>query len=162
MSPSDQQLMAVSGMLREIRKQIPTARMAYLAYVDSIVPPTAVSPEEGVFLEYAPFAKYTATGEDASERIAKEKEMIRPLMDFFGGESPKVLEYWYDNSMYSAWQKPPKKFTLDEAAMGADIAYYREAGFEYISSFACFLGEDYEELYGEVDISEYGKILALR
>ncbi|MBR4054670.1 MAG: DUF4838 domain-containing protein [Clostridia bacterium] len=159
LSPSDQQLMAVRGMLREIRKQIPTARMAYLAYVDSIVPPGAVSPEEGVFLEYAPFAKYTATGEDASERIAKEKEMIRPLMDFFGGEPPKVLEYWYDNSLYSGWKKPPAKFVLDREAMECDIAEYRRMGFEAISTFACFLGEDYEALHGDVDVAPFGACL---
>ena len=30
-------------------------------------------------------------------------------------------------------------------------------GFEHISSFACFLGDDYEDLYGEVDIKPFGK-----
>ena len=141
---------------------IPRARVSYLAYMDSVLLPEKISPCEGVFLEYAPFEKYTAKGEDAPALIAQEREMLLPLIRFFGKDGAKVLEYWYDNSMYSAWQKPPKKFTLDEAAMDADIAYYREAGFEYISSFACFLGEDYEELYGDADISEYGKILALR
>jgi hypothetical protein len=125
--------------------------------MDSIVLPKCVTPEENVFLEYAPFEKYTAKGEDAPALIEREKDMLLPLLDFFGKNEAKVLEYWYDNSMYSGWEKPPKKFTLDEAAMDADIAYYRELGFENISSFACFLGEDYEQLYGEIDISAFGK-----
>jgi hypothetical protein len=157
LSPSDQQLIAVNAMAREIKKYIPNAKVAYLAYMDSIVLPKCVTPEENVFLEYAPFEKYTARGEDAPALIEREKKMLLPLLDFFGKDGAKVLEYWYDNSMYSGWEKPPKKFTLDEAAMDADIAYYRELGFENISSFACFLGEDYEQLYGEIDISAFGK-----
>lgn len=157
LSPSDQQLIAVNAMAREIKKYIPNAKVAYLAYMDSVVLPKCVTPEENVFLEYAPFEKYTARGEDAPALIEREKKMLLPLLDFFGKNEAKVLEYWYDNSMYSGWEKPPKKFTLDEAAMDADIAYYRELGFENISSFACFLGEDYEELYGEIDISAFGK-----
>ena len=38
-----------------------------------------------------------------------------------------------------------------------DIRYYRELGFDDIASFACFLGEDYEELYGEADITPFAK-----
>ncbi len=157
LSPSDQQLVAVNAMAREIRNHIPRARIAYLAYMDSVVLPTKVKPGDGVFLEYAPFEKYTAKGEDAGALIAQEREMLLPLIRFFGKDGAKVLEYWYDNSMYSGWQKPPKKLVLDEAAMDADIAYYRETGFEYISSFACFLGEDYEEFYGEADIAPFAK-----
>lgn len=157
LSPSDQQLIAVNAMAREIKKYIPNAKVAYLAYMDSVVLPTCVIPEKNVFLEYAPFEKYTARGEDAPALIEREKKMLLPLLDFFGKDEAKVLEYWYDNSMYSGWEKPPKKFTTDEAAMDADIAYYRELGFENISSFACFLGEDYESLYGSVDITAFGK-----
>ena len=50
------------------------------------------------------------------------------------------------------WKKPPRPFTLAEGAMRQDVARYREKGFDYISSFACYLGEDYEALYGEADI----------
>lgn len=157
LSASDQQLIAVNAIAREIKKHITNARVAYLAYMDSIVLPTCVTPEENVFLEYAPFEKYTAKGEDAPALIEREKEMLLPLLRFFGKDGAKVLEYWYDNSMYSDWQKPPKEFTLDKSSMDADIAYYRETGFEHISSFACFLGEDYESLYGSADITPFAR-----
>ena len=39
--------------------------------------------------------------------------------------------------------------------MRADFEFYRSLGFEDFSSFACYLGEDYEELHGEVDITPF-------
>ena len=155
LSPSDQQLIVLNRILREIRKHFPDASVAYLAYMDTIVPPRNVCPEDGIFLEYAPFEKYTATGESSAELIAREKEMIAPLMRFFEKGSKKVLEYWYDNSLFSNWKKPPARFVLNEPCMKRDIEEYRKMGFDRISTFACFLGEDYENLYGEVDITPF-------
>ena len=156
LSASDQQIIVLNNMLREIKKQIPDARMAYLAYVDTVVPPTHTDIEDGIFLEYAPFAKYTAS-KDKAELIKKEKEMMTPLMRVFNKCPPKVLEYWYDNSLFSNWKKPPQKFTLNESSMASDIAEYKNAGFYSISTFACFLGEDYESLYGNIDIMPFSK-----
>lgn len=159
MSPSDQQQILLNAMLQEIRKSIPDARMAYLAYYDTLVPPQNVKPVEGIFLEYAPLEKYVATGAEAFERIACEKEMIPHLVKTFANEPKKVLEYWYDNSMFSRWKKPPKKFTLDAENMLADMKEYKRFGFDSFSTFACFLGKDYEELHGDVDVSPFGKAL---
>ncbi len=157
LSPPDQQYIALRAAICEIRRHIPDARMAYLAYVDTIAPPTFSHSDSGLFLEYAPFEKYTARGEDREVRIAREKAMIAPLLDYFGKDGAKVLEYWYDNSLFSRWKKPPARFTLDEAAMRRDISEYREMGFARASTFACFLGDDYEELYGEADILPFAK-----
>ena len=157
LSPSDQQYIALRAALREIRKHIPEARMAYLAYIDTIAPPTVARSEDGLFLEYAPFEKYTAKGEDRAIRIERERGMIAPLLEYFGVEDAKVLEYWYDNSLFSRWKKPPARFVLNADAMVEDIRDYRAMGFDRISTFACFLGEDYEELYGEVDVTPFAK-----
>ena len=158
LSPSDQQYIALRAAIGEIRRHIPDARMAYLAYIDTIEPPTTVENDGAIFLEYAPFEKYTARGEDREVRIAREKAMIAPLLDYFGKDGAKVLEYWYDNSLFSRWKKPPARFTLDEAAMRRDVSEYREMGFARASTFACFLGDDYEELYGEADILPFAKV----
>ena len=91
--------------------------------------------------------------------IAREKEMIVPLMRFFDKGPKKVLEYWYDNSLFSHWKKPPVKFVLNEEAMRTDIEEYRCMGFDYLSTFACFLGEDYEELHGNVDITSFSNYI---
>lgn len=157
LSPSDQQTIVLNRTLHAIKKSLPNARVAYLAYYDTVVPPTQTVPADGVFLEYAPFMKYTAKGENAAELIEREKQMLTPLIQLFDKEQKKILEYWYDNSLFSGWKKPPARFVLDEKSMKADIAEYRKAGFDFISTFACFLGEDYENLYGSVDIKPFAE-----
>lgn len=159
LSASDQQIIVLNNILREIKNQMPDARMAYLAYMDTVVPPTHTDIEDGIFLEYAPFAKYTAS-KDKAELIEKEKEMMIPLMRVFDKQPRKVLEYWYDNSLFSNWRKPPQKFVLNETAMRGDIAEYKRAGFDSISTFACFLGEDYEALHGDIDIVPFSSAVS--
>ena len=157
LSASEQQLLALNRMLKEIKNHFPDASMAYLAYMDTVVPPQNIEMEEGIFLEYAPFEKYTAKGENAAELIEHEKKMIAPLLRFFEKGPKKVLEYWYDNSLFSDWKKPPRKFLLNEENMANDITEYCGMGFDYLSTFACFLGKDYEELHGDVDIAPFAK-----
>jgi hypothetical protein len=119
-------------------------------------PPTVIAPEDGIFLEYAPLFKYTAA---SAENISRERNAILPLLSHFGANGSTVLEYWYDNSMFSGWRLPPKQFSLDVAAMERDIKEYIEMGFENISSFACFLGENYNRLWADVDVSDIAKII---
>lgn len=155
LTPSDQQTIVLNEILREIKKKNPSAKMAYLAYCETLAPPTAIKPHSDIFLEYAPFEKYTAEGENAAELIKKEEDMLPSLLEFFGAENSRVLEYWYDNSLYSKWKKPPKKFVLNENQLNADVEFYIGKGFLHISTFACYLGDDYEALYGEVDVKPF-------
>ena len=154
LSPSDQHLIAVHAMLTALRERLPDAKMAYLAYYDTMACPVTEKPMPGVFLEYAPMEKYKAGGDADAER-----SMLVPLLQFFGREHAEVLEYWYDNSLFSRWKKPPAKFVLQAEKMRADIVQYRADGFDRISTFACYLGSDYEALYGEVDITPFGECL---
>lgn len=153
LSLSDQQLIFQNAVLRGVRRAIPNAKVAYLAYTDCIYVPTKVVPDEGIFLEYAPFEKYVS--KQNAELVKKERELILPLLSFFGNNDAKVLEYWLDNSLFSGWKKPPVKFEADREAILYDVCDYKRIGFEYISTFACFLGDDYEALYGEADISPF-------
>ena len=50
-------------------------------------------------------------------------------------------------------------FALDEAVMQEDVKAYRSMGFESITSFGCYLGADYRELWGEPPVKRYGEIL---
>ena len=152
-------MLVMNRIVKELRKSIPEARVAYLAYIDTVMPPETVTAEDGVFLEYAPFQKYTAKGDDAPALIQQEREMLSSLMTFFSNDMKKVLEYWYDNSLFSHWTKPPQPFVLKEDEMKRDIAKYREMGFDMISTFACFLGAEYEELHGEVDVKPFGECI---
>lgn len=151
LSPSDQQLLVMNRILAELRKSDPEAKLAYLAYFKCVAPPQAVKPSEGIFLEYAPFEK------DMKARVGEEPigREVDALLCVFPREDAKILEYWYDNSLFSNWKKPPKAFVPDNDLIRDDIAFYLGKGAEYISSFACFLGEDYEELYQEADLSAF-------
>ena len=71
----------------------------------------------------------------------------------------ELLEYWFDNSMFSKWTKPPKEFNLDETVMTKDIAVYKALGTQQLASFACYLGPDYEEIYEPVDITPYTALI---
>lgn len=157
LTPSDKQLTVMNKIAKRLRECVPDAALAYLAYFECVAPPTGVRPEDGVFLEYAPFEKYTARGDGAEALIAAERNMLNRLIDLFGHEGLEVLEYWYDNSLLSEWKKPPRKFTPDGQKIKEEIAEYEALTPSYISSFACFLGEDYEELYGEADLSAFAK-----
>lgn len=157
LSASDRQMLVINRILSEIRKHLPDAQMAYLAYMDTLLPPEKIKPNDGVFLEYAPFEKYTAKGDQAQIFVSREKEMLAPLMRCFGNSRKKVLEYWYDNSLFSVWKKPPAKFIPDLEAMEKDMAEYCKIGFDVVCTFACFLGEDYEKLHGSFDITPFAE-----
>lgn len=152
LSESDITLIVMNRIIKELRKEIPDAQLAYLAYFGSMEVPTTVKPEKGIFLEYAPFER------DPNKKLSEsnpDEGKIVALLNFFGKKNAKVLEYWYDNSMYSNWTKPPKQFTPNHELIKDDIKYYRSLGFKDISSFACFLGFDYELLFGEPDLQDF-------
>ena len=153
LSPSDKNLIVMNAIVKELRKFKPNARVAYLAYQQTMPLPTAVKPEEGIFLEYAPISRKldVPLSGHAGEWISGVKD----LLGFFGKENSKVLEYWFDNSLFSGWKKPPVKFTPNAEVIKADLEYYSDLGFENISSFACYLGEDYEQLFGEPDVTAF-------
>lgn len=161
LTPSDQQLLAVNAMLAGIRRVNPRARLAYIAYADALQAPRSVRPAEGVFLEYAPIHRDSnrPIGDPDCAQNAAEVAPLRALLDFFGRKDSQVLEYWADNSRFSHWQKPPRRMELNESVMRADVAFYRDLGFESLTGFACYLGADYCALYGEPPIRRYGEIL---
>jgi hypothetical protein len=155
LSMSDQQMIYVNAILEQIQKHNPDAKMAYLAYFDCIEPPKKIKPINGVFFEYAPMEKYTVSAQEQSKTGIDDALNIPRLFSVFGKRNSKVLEYWLDNSMFSKWQKPEKKFIPDEIMIREDIDKYHKLGFEYISSFACYLGPEYVKLHGKPDISPF-------
>lgn len=153
LSMSDQQMLVVNTMVKKLRQAIPGAKLCFLAYHGTEAPPTLYKPEEGVFLEYAPMSR---DFDAAAEAVSQEaKDNIAKLMEVFGKEDATVLEYWYDNSMFSKWTKPPKVFVPRNDLIPGDLRWYESLGFSHVASFACYLGEDYVNLHGEPDISAF-------
>lgn len=161
LSASDQQMLAVNAMVKGIRRFNAKGKLCYLAYIDAIHCPEKVAPEEGVFLEYAPFYRdsHRPLFDPDCEKNVKEVAALDQLLRLFGKKDAQVLEYWMDNSRFSGWKKPPKHMPLDEQVMKEDVKAYRSLGFESITSFGCYLGADYRALYGKAPVSEYGKLL---
>ena len=155
-SSSDQQLIVLNAIIEEIKTVRPDAKLAYLAYCTTIGVPKKIKPHKDIFLEYAPFERDRS--KPASTMNKAEKENITALFELFGKKNSKILEYWYDNSMFSGWKKPPKYLSVDNAMMLDDIAFYRELGFENVGSFACYIGADYEELFGEPDLDSFKNV----
>ena len=155
LSAADSQLLVMNRILARLHEDNPDAGLAYLAYMDTLTPPTQVKPADGIFVEYAPIDRIKL---QPVPPASTDDENIRRLLGYFGTKDAKVLEYWYDNSLFSGWKKPPKKFVPDPVLVRSDCAYYESVGFPYITSFACFLGEDYEQLHGDVDVSAFGQI----
>ena len=154
-SASDQQLLFVNRVVTELRKSIPDAQLCYLAYGKTVNPPVRIHPAPGVFLEYAPIAR--DRGRPLADQKNDQIKSLKALFDKFDMKSARVLEYWFDNSLYSRWTKPPRQFCPTNDVIRSDIKFYREIGFTDISSFACYLGDDYESRWGAPDVSAFDR-----
>ena len=161
LSPADQQLKIVNAMVSGLKKRNPAAKLCYLAYHDALEVPANVKPADGVFLEYAPIRRdhHRPIADPGCEKNAAEVQPLPALVDFFGTEDARILDYWMDNSLFSNWTKPPKLFKLDEAVLAADVDFYKDLGFGEITSFGCYLGPDYEALYGKAELKAYADAL---
>ncbi len=162
LSCSDQQLIAANAMLRGIRRADPKANLCFLAYHSTMEVPTKADPEPGIFLEYAPIHRdcHKPLNDPDSDKNRAETATLKDLISFFGQKNSRALDYWMDNSLFSHWTKPPAKFELDEEVLRRDAEFYENTGFETVTSFGCYLGEDYKALYGNPPLARYGEILS--
>ena len=157
LSASDQALAIMNAIAEGVLRTDPEGRTAYLAYYGTMPPPVAVAPSPHVFLEFAPMARDFGRplSDPSSELNAKQMRHLPELLALFGKEDAKALDYWADNSLFSNWTKPPKRFALDAGVCRADVAEYKKIGFTSVTSFGCYLGEDYEALWGAPLLDEY-------
>ncbi len=161
LSASDQALRLTNAFAEGVRHTDPDGKTAYLAYRRTLEVPTQVRPLPYVFLEYAPIARDfdRSLFDPAGGRNAAQAAHLPALLDFFGRTDAKALDYWVDNSLFSKWKLPPQKFALNESVCRADVSRYAALGFEAVTSFGCFLGENYSALWGDAAIEPYFRIL---
>lgn len=155
LSASDQSLIVANAIADELRRFDSSARVCHLAYLGTLTPPKSVKPAPGVFLEYAPMKRDRSIPVWEDDNVKRE---LDALFTVFDPAETKILEYWYDNSMFSNWKKPPKKFTPDNERIAREIEFYRSLGVGNVTSFACYLGADYEALYGAPDFSAINRV----
>lgn len=158
LNSSDASLLVYNAILNGIRTINPQASQCFLAYHDTMEAPTRVEPESGIFLEYAPMKRnlHRPLTDPYSEINAKEIKPIDGLLSIFGTRNAKALDYWLDNSYASEWTKPMKSFQIESEVIRRDIDFYQKKGFETVTCFACFLGEEYFNLYHNApDVASY-------
>ena len=163
MRAADQALTVYNAILEGLRREDPLAKQCYLAYHDTNAVPEAVRPVEGIYLEYAPFMRdhRRPLADGNSPQNASEIKNLPALVALFGTEDAQALDYWLDNSLFSGWKKPPKEFHMEQDVLRQDAEYYRQQGFGWITTFACYLGREYTDLYPEPeDTVRYGKALS--
>jgi hypothetical protein len=155
---SDVAMLTHNAILDGLRAFDSQAKQCYLAYHTMYAPPEKIRPSDGIFLEYAPMARELERPmcDPESEKNKNTAGHIDGLLKTFTTADAKVLDYWFDNSWNSGWKKPAKKLKFRPDVASIDIEFYEGKGFETITSFACFLGEDYYQLHGEhADIETY-------
>lgn len=145
LSASEQALIIYNAIARGVKQVDKEGKQCYLAYCATLEVPKNVKPEDNIFLEYAPIHReLNKTIFDAtSEKNMGEIAQLDGLLDYFGRDTAKVLEYWLDNSLLSGWKLPIKPFTLTPDIINADVKFYREKGFSKFTTFACYLGDEY-------------------
>ena len=163
LSAADQALTVYNAILQGLRRVDPLAKQCYLAYHDANAVPASVRPDDGIYLEYAPFCRdhRKPLADPDSSRNAAEIRNLPALVEYFGTQDAQALDYWLDNSLFSGWTKPPKEFHLEQDVLRQDAQYYHQLGFSRITTFACFLGKEYTDLYPEPEGTvRYGRILS--
>jgi hypothetical protein len=161
LSPSDQALILYNQILQGIRSVDSTARLSYLAYMDTIHAPETVQPDLGIFLEYAPIRRDSTRPIDDPGCLENEQERkhLPGLLGMFGAENAQILEYWMDNSRFCGWKEPLKKLPYYQDVIRQDARYYRRLGFTRLTSFGLWLGEDYAETFGEPPVEAYARTI---
>lgn len=158
-SESEQALIYENRLLSILKKTDPMAKVAHLAYVNTLKAPQKVIPEQGVFLEYAPIAR------DYSKPLPEvHLSHLKENLKVFPASTAHILEYWLDVSMFSRWDRHDlKRIPWDQQNCRRDVALYRKLGIGSITTFGAWMNRDYIRQYGSQHrdqmLNEYGKAL---
>lgn len=163
---ADQGLIFENHIIKALKEIDPEAQLAHLAYHNSTPAPSVVKPEEGIFLEFAPFFRRWDKPLSDKEAIRDGQtwthgdyiQMLEDNLKVFPAETAQVLEYWLDISLVSDWKMPQKQITLYEDAFLDDLKTYASYGIKHITTYACWADANYVEMYGDVSfIDKYGQ-----
>ncbi len=157
LSDSDQALLLANRLAEALRKADPRARVAHLAYANTMAPPKSVKPSPNVFLEYAPIERRYDVPMSSSEapENAEAIEALDANLAVFGAKTAQALEYWLDVSRFSRWTRPAVKLPFTKSAYEADVALYGSKGIRHLTSFAAYVDADYVARFGEPPLADY-------
>lgn len=134
LSPSDQALRATNVLAEVLAGVAPGAKIAHLAYHDTIEPPSAVEPAGNVVALYAPRPRSYAFAIDDPTCLRNARDHWQPFLGLrqtFGEASRvHVFEYYSDSILYR-WLAPTNLRVLP-----ADLRAYAGAGVTTIENLA--------------------------
>jgi hypothetical protein len=163
---ADQGLIFENHIIKALKEIDPEAQLAHLAYHNSTPAPSVVKPEEGIFLEFAPFFRRWDKPLSDKEAIRDGQfwnhgdylQMLEDNLKVFPVETAQVLEYWLDISLQSGWKFPQKKLRFYEDVYLEDLKTYASYGIKHITTYACWADADYVAMYGDVSfLDSYGQ-----
>ncbi len=131
---ADQSLLAMNAMVGALRQNIPEARLAFLAYIDTLVGPEIVKPAPGIFLEFAPIHRcylHAVNDRRCRTNVAIWAKLLH-LLTIFPAAEAHVIEYWLDQKFLQC----RKEYAL--SVMRQDLKAYRSLGIRSVTSFATF------------------------
>lgn len=169
LSDSEQTLMLENALIKALRQADPRAKLAHLAYQNTLDPPLQVRPEPGIFLEYAPIRRrydvplrcVEKDGDDPTTSHAAMQAALEGNLEVFGSEDAQVLEYWLDVSRFASWKRESTiAIPWRQDVFETDLETYASYGIRHITSFACWADGDYIARFGEPPVRAYGEALA--
>ena len=140
--------------------------LAHLAYHNTTPAPSVVRPEEGIFLEFAPF--YRRWDKPLSDRSAIRDgetwthgdylDMLEANLKVFPAETAQVLEYWLDVSQRSGWKKPQVRLEWYNDVYLDDLKTYAGYGIRNITCYGAWIDKYYVDTYGDLTpVEDYGQ-----
>jgi len=161
LSPSDQSLRAANTIVNAIRQDRPGAKLAYLAYHDTLQPAENVAAADGLFLEFAPIMRCYAHALDdpMCERNRWHYKRLQLLLEKYGRADSQALEYWLDVSRWSRWQRPFVRAPEVSHVLPQDLNAYRRAGIEHVATFCLGYDPEYFDEYTSFAPYLYAKLL---
>ncbi len=162
LTDSDQNLLVANRLLASIRRGDPQASLAALCYANTLNAPSAVRPEPGVFLEFAPIERSAdrPLSDPTVDAHARLVEALDAALGFYGAAGAQALDYWLDCSWYSGWKRPSQAVRYAPAVVREDLRFYASRGIRNATCFGAWLDPDYFARFGVPPVGECGKALA--
>ena len=122
---SDQSLLVANSLVERLRRDLPEANLAFLAYHDTVFPPCVVKPRPGIIFFYAPRERcYAHALNDAQCALNRQySQALEQALPAFGSPNAEVFEYYVDQILYENLNNPPLPEVLSE-----DARYYHKLG----------------------------------
>jgi len=164
-SDSDQALIFANHLWRAIRGVDPRARLAHLAYANTLEPPKQVRPAPGIFLEFAPierrydlpFSRRDARSPSRDLLHGRMLDALDANLEWFGRDGAQALEYWLDVSRFSGWKRDQTvEIPWNDAVFRDDLGTYARRGIRHVTTFAAWLDGDYARRWGVAPVRAYG------